>query len=185
MQMQLFTNTGCYSSTHLTRISTPRFLSKIRGKGLHRSSTIVFLEVVDPRHHEGSFSSFVILSQLNWRREGTSLERWIFEKIEYLIVNSWKVILETYSELSTWNTWKCEKEWESFKFGSQSREYIWVVLTNHQKGKHWMCNMVVGKEGSTLVCFPWRHGFSCRYSMSRTLFYDISISLLKTVIEHF
>jgi hypothetical protein len=60
MQMTLIANMGCYSSTHLTRISTPRFLGKKRGKGLHRSSTIVFLEDVDPRHHETSFSSFVL-----------------------------------------------------------------------------------------------------------------------------
>jgi hypothetical protein len=41
MQMILITNMGCYSSTHLTRISTPRFLCKKRGKGyngLWRSS---------------------------------------------------------------------------------------------------------------------------------------------------
>jgi hypothetical protein len=33
MQMTLIVNMGCYSSTHLTRISTPRFLGKKRGKG--------------------------------------------------------------------------------------------------------------------------------------------------------
>jgi hypothetical protein len=40
MQMHLSTIMGCYSSTHLTRISTPRFLGKKRGKGLQLSSTI-------------------------------------------------------------------------------------------------------------------------------------------------
>jgi hypothetical protein len=68
MQMHLITNMGCYSSTHLTRISTPRFLGKKRGKGV----TIVFrdlhklmmicLEEVDPCHHEASFPSFLIIS---------------------------------------------------------------------------------------------------------------------------
>jgi hypothetical protein len=81
--MHLITNMGCYSSTHLTRISTPRFLGKKRGKGLQRSSTIVFLEVVDPCHPETSVLSFVLME------EWTTLERWIFSKREYLMVNSW------------------------------------------------------------------------------------------------
>jgi hypothetical protein len=46
-----------------------RFLGKKRGKGLHRSSTIVFLEVVDPRYHEASFSSFVL------KERGTNPEK--------------------------------------------------------------------------------------------------------------
>jgi hypothetical protein len=57
--MLLFTNMGCYSSTHLTRISTPRFLGKKRRKGfaqvfnnLHEFTMIFFLEEVDPHHHE-------------------------------------------------------------------------------------------------------------------------------------
>jgi hypothetical protein len=50
------------------------------------------------------------------------------------------------------------------------------------KGKHWMCDMFVGRKSSDIVCFSFlKHGLSCRYSMYRTLFYDISISLLKTV----
>jgi hypothetical protein len=65
MQMHLIKNIGCYSSTHHTRISTPRFLGKKRGKGLHRSSTIVFLEVVDPRHHETSVLSFVLMERVD------------------------------------------------------------------------------------------------------------------------
>jgi hypothetical protein len=67
MQKTLNTNMGSYSSTHLTRISTPRFLDKKRGKGytsLQRSSQahddLFFFEEVDPHHHEASFSSFVL-----------------------------------------------------------------------------------------------------------------------------
>jgi hypothetical protein len=71
MQIYLITNMGCYSSTHLTRISTPRFLGKKRGKGttvfsdLHKPTLIFFLEEVYPRHHEPSVPSFMILAQLN------------------------------------------------------------------------------------------------------------------------
>jgi hypothetical protein len=65
--------------------------------------------------------------------ERVTREQRIYKKIEYLMVSSWKVILETYSELSTWTTWKFEKEWEGFKFGTQSREYLWVVLANRIK----------------------------------------------------
>jgi hypothetical protein len=48
--MILITNMGCYSSTHLTRISTPRFLGKKRGKvttvfnDLQKLTMIFFLE---------------------------------------------------------------------------------------------------------------------------------------------
>jgi hypothetical protein len=62
---------------------------------------------------------------------------------------------------------------------------FWIVLANHQKRRSLICSMAIAREGSTLVCFIWKHTFSCRYSMSRTLFYDISISLLKTFIKHF
>jgi hypothetical protein len=97
MQMQLFKNMGCYSSTHLTRISTPRFLGKKRGKGLQRSSTIFtsspwssFLKrlicciTTSWIHPLGS--SF----QLYWWKEGITLERYMFSTIEYLRANSWK-----------------------------------------------------------------------------------------------
>jgi hypothetical protein len=66
MQMQLFTNVGCYSSTHFTRISTPRFLGKKRRKGLqvfddlHKLGMIFFLEEVDMLHHDELNSSFRI-----------------------------------------------------------------------------------------------------------------------------
>jgi hypothetical protein len=43
MQMHLITNMDYYSSTHLTRISAPRFLGKKRGKGY-----TVFNDLVDP-----------------------------------------------------------------------------------------------------------------------------------------
>jgi hypothetical protein len=48
--MILITNMGCYSSTHLARISTPRFLGKKRGKvttvfnDLHKLTMNFFLE---------------------------------------------------------------------------------------------------------------------------------------------
>jgi hypothetical protein len=41
--MHLITNMDYYSSTHLTRISAPRFLGKKRGKGY-----TVFNDLVDP-----------------------------------------------------------------------------------------------------------------------------------------
>jgi hypothetical protein len=69
--MQLFTNIGCYSSTHLTRISTPRFLGKKRRKGLQvfddlrKLGMIFFLEEVDPPHHETSVPSFVLKERGN------------------------------------------------------------------------------------------------------------------------
>jgi hypothetical protein len=68
IQITLIANMGCYSSTHLTRISTPRFLGKKRGKvttvfnGLHKLTMIFFLEEVDPHHHETSVPSFTVLT---------------------------------------------------------------------------------------------------------------------------
>jgi hypothetical protein len=64
MQMQLFTNMGCYSSTHLTRILTPRFLGKKREKGhngLQRSSQTHhdLLSWIDWCMTPWSFSSFL------------------------------------------------------------------------------------------------------------------------------
>jgi hypothetical protein len=62
---------GCYSSTHLTRISTLRFLGKKKEKvttafhDLHKLTMIFSLEEVDPCYHETSISFFVILTQLN------------------------------------------------------------------------------------------------------------------------
>jgi hypothetical protein len=62
---------------------------------------------------------------------------------------------------------------------------FWIVLANHLKRRSLICSMAVARKGSTLVCFLWKDTFLCRYSMSRTLFYDISMSLLKTFIKHF
>jgi hypothetical protein len=170
MQNVLITNTGCYSSTHLRRISTPRFLGKKRGKGLQRSSTIF---------RSSRWSSFLKERGNNSGKMDLFKDRvfhgQLMETGFHKHILSWQ----------TWNTWRCQKEWKSFRFSTQSHEYIWVVLANHIEEEHWMCNIVVGREGSNIVCFLWEHGFSCRYSMYRTLFYDISISLLKTVIKHF
>jgi hypothetical protein len=103
MQMHLITNMGCYSSTHLTRISTPRFLGKKRGKGhndLHRPTFSLF-----------SWRGWYVVSrwveffplgssfQMYGWEERITLERWIFTKIEYLIVNSWKEISQWYITL--------------------------------------------------------------------------------------
>jgi hypothetical protein len=59
MQIQLFSNTGYYISTHLTRILTPRLLGKKRGKGVTKvfndffdHMSILFLEEVDMLHHD-------------------------------------------------------------------------------------------------------------------------------------
>jgi hypothetical protein len=132
---------GCYSSTHLTRISTPRFLGKKRGKshnGLQRSS----------QAHD-NLLSWRGWSTLSWnfnfflrdsystelRERGNNCRKrdllkdgvpqsQLMERMFHNHILSWQ----------TWNTWKCEKEWESFKFGMPSREYIWVVLAKHQKG---------------------------------------------------
>jgi hypothetical protein len=61
---------------------------------------------------------------------------------------------------------------------------FWIVLANHLKIKSLICSMVVAREGSTLVFFLWKHTFSCRYSMSRTLFNDICISI-KNIYKFF
>jgi hypothetical protein len=53
----------------------------------------------------------------------------------------------------TWNTWRCQREWKSFRFSTHSREYIWIVLANHIKEEHWIGDMLVAKEGSDIVCF--------------------------------
>jgi hypothetical protein len=62
---------------------------------------------------------------------------------------------------------------------------FWIVLANHLKRRSLICSMAVARNGSTLVCFLWKHTFSCRYSMSITMFYNISISLLKSFIKQF
>jgi hypothetical protein len=169
MQSYFITNMGCYSSTHLTRISTPRFLGKKRGKGLQQSSTIF---------KSSRWSSFLKKRGNNSRKMDFWEDRVSHGQLmEWVFVNiSWANKHETP---------------ESVRRDGKVSNLIHQVVSTFEvysqisKGKHWMCDMVVGKEGSTLVCFLWKHGFSCRYSMSRTLFYDISISLLKTVIKHF
>jgi hypothetical protein len=62
---------------------------------------------------------------------------------------------------------------------------FWIVLANHLKRRSLICSMAVARKCSILVGFLWKHTFSCRYSMSRTMFYDISISLLKSFIKQF
>jgi hypothetical protein len=180
MQMILITNMGCYSSNHLTRISTPRFLGKKWGKGhnvLQRSSQAHhdLLSWIDWSTTSWNFSSFL-------HAKGKREQLWKDGSSQIWRI-SWSThgmsVRKHFLSWQAWNTWKYAKGWESFKFGTRSCEYIWIVLTNHIKGEHWICNMVVAREGSNIVCFLWKHGFSCRYSMSRTLFYDISISLLK------
>jgi hypothetical protein len=60
LQMLLITNMGCYSSTHLTRMSTPRFQGKKRGKG-HNG-----LQGSSQAHHD-------LLSWIDW-----SMTLWSF-----------------------------------------------------------------------------------------------------------
>jgi hypothetical protein len=170
MQMILITNMGCYSSTHLTRISTPRFLGKKRGKGLQRSSMIFTNSPWSSFLKERGNNSGKMDLHKYWVSHGQLIE-WVFVNI------SWANKHETPKSVR-----------RNGKVSNLVRKFVSTFELYSQtikKGKHWMCNMVVGKEGSTLVCFLLKHGFSCRYSMYRTLFYDISISLLKTIIEHF
>jgi hypothetical protein len=94
MQMILITNMGCYSSTHLTRISTPRFLGKKRGKGstrvvsdLQKLAMIFFLEEIDPRRHEDLVPSFML------KERGNNSRNMDLHNIEYLMVNSWRECL--------------------------------------------------------------------------------------------
>jgi hypothetical protein len=126
MVMILIANMGCYSSTHLTKISTPRFLGKKRrGKGLQRSSKMFLI----PRrssflkrliHIMERFTGFLQdLRSTAQRSVRRSLDIWILSEIEYLMVNSWNDCSLTCLEMMTWNTWRYQKEWESFKFGTQ------------------------------------------------------------------
>jgi hypothetical protein len=62
---------------------------------------------------------------------------------------------------------------------------FWIVLTNHLKRRSLICSMAVARKGSSLVYFLWKPFLSCWYSMSRNMFHDISISLLKSFIKHF
>jgi hypothetical protein len=92
MQMILTTNKGCYSSTLLTRISTPRVLDKKRGMvdDVFDTTKIFFLGEVDMLHHDELNSSFRIFFPTILMKRGKTQERWIFSKIEYSMVNSWK-----------------------------------------------------------------------------------------------
>jgi hypothetical protein len=61
---------------------------------------------------------------------------------------------------------------------------FWFVLANHLK-RCLICSMAVARKISSLVYFLWKPLFSCWYSISRNMFYDISIFLLKSFIKHF
>jgi hypothetical protein len=120
---------------------------------------IFSLEEVDPCYHETSISFFVILTQLNWGREGTTAERWIFEKIEYLMVNSWKE-----SFINKFWAHRRETPEGNRRNGKFQIWYAksWVPLRctrKPSKGKHWMCDMVVGRESSDIVCFSLKTWF--------------------------
>jgi hypothetical protein len=45
------------------------------------------------------------------------------------------------------------KGMEWFQIWYASREYLGVVLANHIKEEHWICDKVVAREGSDIVCF--------------------------------
>jgi hypothetical protein len=62
---------------------------------------------------------------------------------------------------------------------------FWIILANHLKRSSLICSMAVARKGSSLVYLLWKPFFSCWYSMSKNMFYDISISLLKYFIKHF
>jgi hypothetical protein len=160
MQIILITNMGCYSSTHLTRISTPRFLGKKRGKGhngLQRSSQA---------HHD-------LLSWRGWSTSSWNFNLFLRDSCSTELkergnncrkMNLWEdrvshgQLMETgfhkhILSWQTWNTWKCEKEWEKFQIWYAKP---WVPLRcTHKpsKGKHWMFDVVVGRENSDIVCF--------------------------------
>jgi hypothetical protein len=160
MQMQLFTNMGCYSSTHLTRISTPRFLGKKRGKGcngLQWSSkahdNLLFwrgwpmLSWNFNFFLRDSYSTELRERGNNCRKmdlwEDRVLHGQLMETGFHKHILSWQ----------TWNTWKCEKEWEKFQIW-YAKSWVHLSYTRKpSKGEHWMCNMVVAKEGSDIDCF--------------------------------
>jgi hypothetical protein len=191
MQMQLLTNMGCYSSTHLTRISTPRFLGKKRGKshnGLQRSS----------RAHQ-DFLSWRGLSTLSWNfnfflRDSCSTE------LKERGNNCRKMDLHKYwvshGQLMEWvfvniswaNNMKHLKVWEGMGKFQIWFAKSWVHLSytrKPSKGKHWMGNIVVGRKGSNLVCFleniVSRVDIACLEPCSTTFQYPYK----KNYIEHF
>jgi hypothetical protein len=88
MQMILITNMGYYSSTLLTRISTPRFLGKKRGKGY-----------TSPRQ-----SSQTRVDLLSWR--GLSTSSWNFN---FFLRDSCSTELKergnNYRKMDLWEDW--------------------------------------------------------------------------------
>jgi hypothetical protein len=59
-----------------------------------------------------SFSSFEVVAQKHLKERGNDTGRWIFMKIEYLMVNSWKECLETTLELTNMKHVKVTEETE-------------------------------------------------------------------------
>jgi hypothetical protein len=82
MQMPLITNMGCYSSTHLTRISTPRFLGKKSGKGLQRSLTIFTISPWSSFLKERGNNSGKMYLHKYWVSHGQLME-WMFVNISW------------------------------------------------------------------------------------------------------
>jgi hypothetical protein len=94
MRMHLFTNMGCYSSTHLTRISTLRFLGKKEGRGYTslRWSSQAYNDLLSWRDWSvmsswiALFSPFENFAQALERKERVTQKWWIYQKIEYQLM---------------------------------------------------------------------------------------------------
>jgi hypothetical protein len=56
---------------------------------LHEFTMIFSVEEIDMLHHDKLNSSFRIFFPIVLMKRGKTLERWIFEKIDYSMVNSW------------------------------------------------------------------------------------------------
>jgi hypothetical protein len=85
---------------------------------------------------------------LYWWKEGKTLERWIFSKIEYSMVNSWKQGFINILWADKQETHEGNKE-----NGKVSNLVLEAVSTFELWGNHWICKMVVARKGSNLVCF--------------------------------
>jgi hypothetical protein len=104
------------------------------------------------------------------------LGRWIFSKIGYPMVNSWKEGFINIFWADRHETPEGNRRNGKFQIWYAKP---WVPLRctrKPSKGKHWMCDMVVGREGSNIVCFSFlnmvsRVDIACIEPCSMTFLY--------------
>jgi hypothetical protein len=153
---------------------------------LQKLTMIFFPKEVDPWRHEALVPSFVTCFSTAVKERGSNcreVDLWE-DRVSHGQLMEWMLINMFWADRQE-TPESVRRNGKVLNLVHKAVSTFWLysqTITREALDVRYGCRK--GKLRYSLL-FLLKHGFSCRYSMYRTLFYDISISLLKTVIKQF